>query len=75
VTSDATGTRVTFKLYEFKTDYNMDNVNIKKMEIGNAFTKCSNIDRETDNPGNCYGDGDGGWDCDSNSCDAPSSDE
>jgi hypothetical protein len=53
----------------------MDNVNIKKMEIGNAFTKCSNIDRETDNPGNCYGDGDGGWNCDSDSCDAPSSNE
>ena len=53
----------------------MDNVNINKMEIGNAFTKCNGIDDEIASAGNCYGDGDGGWNCDSDSCDAPSSDE
>ena len=53
----------------------MDKINIEKMRVGNAFTKCDSIDSEIGNIGNCYGDGDG-ISCDAcDNCDAPSSDE
>ena len=52
----------------------MEKIDVQKMEVENAFTKCGNIDDEIASAGNCYGDGDGGWSCDSDSCDAPPSD-
>ena len=53
----------------------MDKINIEKMRVGNAFTKCDGLDSEIASFGNCYDGGDG-ISCDScDNCDAPSSDE
>ena len=53
----------------------MDKINIEKMRVSNAFTKCGGINDEIDSSGNCYDSGDG-ISCDAcDNCDVISSDE